>query len=68
MKVINTISIYEVDEEVVEINRPTLSIKSHWNYDDRVVIDISDISAGTKSVTVMAGQLIIATQNAQNHK
>ena len=66
MKVINEINIYEIDEvEVKSIENETqLSIKSHWNYGDRIILKGLD----NKEITVIASELIRAINNATNWK
>ena len=57
------IKIYEVNGEETKINKdPHLSVRSHWNYHDFVVISFDD----DNEITVVADDLIKAIENAKN--
>ena len=63
MKVINTIRVYEEDDEEIKIGtEKELQIVSHWNYKDFVVLEFEG-----KSITVNAEDLKKAIENATNH-
>ena len=62
MEVLSKIQIYEIDGKDVDLKKQeTLSIESHWNYHDFVVIGYNG-----KLVTVNAEELIKAITNAGN--
>lgn len=64
MKVISEIEVYEVnDVEQKGIDTPSLLVKSHWNYDDRVVLEYKEMR-----FTVIARDLLNAIANATRHK
>jgi hypothetical protein len=63
MKVINYVSIYEVnDKEVESINETSIEVSSHRLYDDRVVIT----TPNNEKYTVPVRQLKKAIDNASN--
>jgi hypothetical protein len=41
--------------------KPTVRVSSHWNYSDRVVLEVGD-----QKVTVLAADLEAAIRNATN--
>lgn len=62
MEVLSKIQIYEIDGKDVDLKKQeSLSIQSHWNYHDFIVI-----SYGPKSITVNKEDLIKAVVNAGN--
>lgn len=62
MKVVSKIQIYEIDGQDVDLKKQEiLSIESHWNYHDFVVLHFGD-----KEITVNAEELIKAINNAGN--
>jgi hypothetical protein len=64
MKVKNELQVYEQDgKEIKGIEYPIVKIESHWNYKDRVVVEIDG-----KKVTLIADDLRRAIDNATNHK
>lgn len=64
MKVINELNIYEIDGLKVSTKEvQVLKINSHWNYSDRVVLEIDDLK-----ITVLVSDLQKAIQNASNHR
>lgn len=64
MNVETQIKIYEINnEEVKDIDGPKLSVQSHWNRNEFVVIKV-----GSELVTVRANQLQAAIDNATNWK
>ena len=63
-KVCSEIQVYEIDGEDVAIGQmdgTKLKIRSHWNRNNRVVLDINGIK-----ITVIARDLELAVQNARN--
>ncbi len=64
MKVVNTIEVYELDGHDTQlIDRPLLSVQSHWNREQFVVLEFS----GAR-VTVSKDELSKAIENASNWK
>lgn len=65
MKVTNEIEVYEVDgkDETPAVDRIKIHVESHWNMNDRVVLNMGDIK-----YTVMADDLEKAIRNATNHR
>lgn len=64
MTVTNEIKIYETNGKETPIGEnPILEVRSHWNNDNLVVIEIDG-----KTVTVVASQLEKAIHNATNWK
>lgn len=62
MTVTTTVEVYEVDDKKVEIgSTKEISVISHWNYGDRVILQVEG-----KSVTVIAKDLKLAIENATN--
>ena len=62
IEVVSKIKIYEVDGKDADTKKPeSLTIQSHWNYHDFVVIKYGD-----KSITVDKKDLIKAIDNAGN--
>ena len=62
MEIVSKIQIYEIDSKDVDIKRQEfLSVESHWNYHDFIVIRY-----GAKSITVNKEDLIKAVINAGN--
>ena len=62
MEVINKINVYEVDGNDKDIEYgTTIEIKSHWNFRDRVCLNIFG-----KEITVNAEDLKRAIDNAVN--
>ena len=59
IKISQKITIYEIDDEEVADNE--LSINSHWNYDNFVILKI-----GNKDYTVDGDDLKTAIDNAMN--
>lgn len=63
MTVKNEIKIYETNGKDTPIgSNPILSVTSHWNHHNSVVIDVGD----GKTYTVLAKELQAAIQNAIN--
>ena len=69
MSIIQSINIVEVYEEngqelkALRSNKPSITIREHWNRRDFVVINMGDLS-----YTVCAKDLEKAIQNAQNSR
>ena len=65
MKVENTLDVYEVDDVEVKLGetKPTIIVKSHWNRDALVVLEVDD-----EKYTVSARELTAAIENATNTK
>ncbi len=61
IKVTNEIVIYEVDGRDDVLNDAKLIVESHWNYNERIVLDY-----GGKKITVIASDLEKAISNAKN--
>lgn len=68
MKVSNELKIYELNGRTpqsnseLNITESTLLIESHWNYQDRVVINFNG-----QQITLLAIDLLKAINNASNH-
>lgn len=60
IEVINKVEIYEINDEIVNSEK-YVTIKSHWNDNEEVVIDINN-----KKYTFLARDLINAINNATN--
>lgn len=71
MKVTNEIKVIEVDgmdsseRPVKRFPDNIINILSHWNYTDRIIIEIPSLE---QSYTVYSSELKKAIQNAENHK
>lgn len=62
VEVESRVNVYEVDHtEPKTLELPKLVVKSHWNYQDRVVLVI-----GGKSYTVVGHDLKLAIENAMH--
>lgn len=61
IKVENEVKIYEKDGKDAKYGEHSLVIKSHWNYNDRVILII-----GEQNITVLKKDLQAAIQNATN--
>lgn len=61
IKVYNVVSVYEIDDCEVDWQGNTISIRSHWNENRKVVLEV-----GKKSYTVVARELSTAIANATN--
>ncbi len=59
VEVTQKIVVYEIDD--VEVNEKTISINSHWNNDNRVVLRV-----GRHTFTVIGEDLKAAIDNAMN--
>ena len=61
------IKLYEVDGEAVTVlDHPVLVVKSHWNQNTMVVLEIGTAEEGKKVCTVLAADLEAAIENATN--
>ena len=63
MKIAIDLTVYELDDEDLTVDRPDFAISSHWNRDNLVVI-----SVGGHRYTLSAEDLIKATKRAQGWK
>lgn len=61
IKVENTVQIYEKDGKETKHGEHHLIVKSHWNYNDRVVLEF-----GEQNITVTEKDLLAAIKNATN--
>jgi len=62
IKVKQEIEIYEENDEEVPIGiDKSLSVESHWNWNERVILRL-----GKRRITVIGRDLITAIQNAMN--
>ena len=62
IKVSNELKVYEINGvKMIAIPQPTITIRSYWNGDDRVVLEIDG-----KSYTLIARELEVAIRNATN--
>ncbi len=62
IEVENKVELYELNgDEISGIDRPTITVKSHWNDDDFVIIVIDN-----KEYTVAENDIITAIKNACN--
>ena len=67
VKVMCEIKVKEMDQEPIDFNQPAMGVQSHWCNDNLVVLVIRDSDGGIeRSVTVVADELIAATNNAIN--
>lgn len=66
---------YEINGEEVATERPALVIRNHWNYGDRVVLDLREfidagfhekgpLSAGCSTITLIGRHLEVAVDSA----
>lgn len=69
MKVTTHLELYEKNGSSTNLpnSSETIQINSHWNYNDRVVLNYND-GEKTFNITLIASDLIKAIHNAQNHK
>ena len=66
MKTITELKIYEIDgEEQIALQMPTITIESHWNRRNLVILNVPGIG---KKMTVVAEELKMAIDNAINVK
>ena len=61
IKVINEVSIHEIDGKETSVPTPVLTVLSHWNHDSLVVLHTDG-----KKITVSARELQAAITNATN--
>ena len=61
IEVTNKIKIYEIEGEDADFPNATIKVLSHWNNDDRVILEID-----RKKYTVLAKDLKLAVDNAIN--
>jgi len=65
MEIVTKIKVYETDKkEEKGLDEPILQVKSHWNYNDRVLLELSQ----GFSITVLKDDLERAIQNAVNKR
>lgn len=67
-KTVTRVGLYEVngsDDECKVVGYANhLFVENHWCQDDRVVLDISQLPEGTKTITVLYRDLRVAMENA----
>ena len=63
----NSLHVYEFEgKETIVGNSHIFVIRSHWNNNDRVVIEIGEENGQIKSFTLLAKDLVAAIKNAEN--
>ena len=67
IKVSNYLKVYEFEDKEVPIgNSHIFSIRSHWNSNDRVVVEVGEENGQIRNFTLLAKDLIAAINNATN--
>jgi len=65
IEVTNKVTIYETDGVETTGKKEYMEVRSHWNKNQMVVLNLGDIEGAT-SLTVVGEQLIRAINNAMN--
>lgn len=55
------VRVYEVDGKETKLDKPIIKVLSHWNWTDRIVLEIDD-----KKYCVLEKDLLRAIENAKN--